>query len=285
MCRFMCKFGFMCPHGCLWVIRFIGPHGCLWVVMSDHEHQLHGCSLASWWVCVYIGDHNTTNIHEQWHQWLKWHLPGPSNNMWWVRELCSTIVESMKWNELQWLLKIHNLIINKALKSNMCSAREDKDSANVDTINREYFHPSHMATHGHPWKSGILHGCSWVLTGIHVLSPVLLKSQMKTAVVIMGRQGPSSWIAINRILMAVGNTFPVQSKLYLWRLFTTPSCLLCAAEQDTSGRLNVFVSLSPQPGLQPTTNAGLASLTKSWAMQDQPGCLRQKQQSALMLPL
>ena len=40
-------------------------------------------------------------------------------------------------------------------------------------------------------------------------------------------------IATKRILMAVGNTFPVQSKLYLWGLSSTPSCRLCCAEQET----------------------------------------------------
>jgi hypothetical protein len=35
-----------------------------------------------------------------------------------------------------------------------------------------------MATHGHPWKSGILHGCSWVLIGIHRWSWLVLNSLM-----------------------------------------------------------------------------------------------------------
>ena len=39
--------------------------------------------------------------------------------------------------------------------------------------------------------------------------------------------------ATRRILMALGNTFPVQSKLHQWHMSTTPSCLLCGAERET----------------------------------------------------
>ena len=33
--------------------------------------------------------------------------------------------------------------------------------------------------------------------------------------------------------MAVGNTFPVQSKLHQWGISTSPTCLLCGAERET----------------------------------------------------
>jgi hypothetical protein len=72
------------------------------------------------------------------------------------KDLCSNLVESKQHNQ-----KVQNVLRN---------LKGDNDSANSDTLHRENFIPSPMATHGHrptvthqnqAFCMG-MHGCSWV---------------------------------------------------------------------------------------------------------------------------